>query len=305
MVVLLINNSTSTINRRRQDMRKRLQIFLLISISLVALSISSAQIPNAGFETWTAGSPASWVTDNASPLIIPITQSTDAHSGTYSMQGTTVSYLTIGYPPTAYAEFTVSVRYSSLKGWYKFTPVSGDSLNVHAIFYKSGTPIGYTIFSTKAAASSFAQFTSPITYITADVPDDTYIEIDIESPTSSYHVGSTFKIDDLSFGPATGVQESSSIKPDVFALSQNYPNPFNPSTMITYQIPTDGTVRLDIYDVMGRMLTTLVNEEKSAGQYTVPFNGSRFTSGIYFYHINVITQDGKSFSQTNKMILMK
>jgi hypothetical protein len=75
--------------------------------------------------------------------------------------------------------------------------------------------------------------------------------------------------------------------------------------MITYQIPNDGAVRLDIYDVMGRMLTTLVNKEQSAGKYAVPFDGSKFTSGIYLYRINVITRDGKSFSQTNKMILMK
>jgi hypothetical protein len=268
------------------------------------LSVSSAQIPNSGFESWTAGEPTSWVTDNDSPLI-PITQSSNAHSGTSSMQGTTISYLTNNYPPSAYAEFPITIRYSSLKGWYKFTPIGGDSFRVHAVFYKSETPIGYTIFSTGASVSSFTQFTSPITYITSDVPDDAYIEISIESPTTPYNVGSTFNIDDLTFDPTTGVQESFSVKPAVFALSQNYPNPFNPSTMITYQIPNDGTVRLEIYDVMGRTLTTLVNEEKPAGQFTVSFDGSKFTSGIYFYRINVITRDGKSFSQTNKMILMK
>jgi hypothetical protein len=272
------------------------------------LSVSSAQIPNAGFENWTSGSPTDWITDNAPPVFSPITQSSDAHSGTSSMQGSTVQYSVQGVaavvPPTAYAESPITIRYSSLKGWYKFTPVGGDSLRVHAVFSKGGVPMGYTIFSTGAVTSSFAQFTSPIIYITSDVPDDAYIEMSIESPATP-NVGSTFKIDDLSFGAATDVQESFSAKPSVFALSQNYPNPFNPSTKITYQIPNEGTVRLEIYDVMGRTMTTLVNEEKPAGQFTVPFDGSKFTSGIYFYRINVITRDGKSFSQTNKMILIK
>jgi hypothetical protein len=137
------------------------------------------------------------------------------------------------------------------------------------------------------------------------VPDTAYIEILMVPSGSAYHAGTTFKIDDLSFGAATGVEESFSTKPKVFALSQNYPNPFNPSTKISYQLPTEGLVRLEVYDIMGRTLSLLVNEEKPAGQFTATFDGSKFTSGIYFYRLNVIARDGKSFSQTNKMILVK
>jgi len=286
-------------------MKKLSQIILLITICLVMVSVSSAQIPNAGFESWAAGVPTDWTTDNAPPAFSPITQSSDAHSGTSSMQGTTVSYQTVGLSPTASADFPISTRYSSFNGWYKFSPIGGDSLEIHAIFYKSSSPIAYTQLFIGANVSSYTQFILPMTYISSDVPDEAFIEFLIYSPGSAYNLGSTYKIDDLTFGSATGVQESFSAKPVVFALSQNYPNPFNPSTTITYQIPNDGTVRLDVYDVMGRTLTTLVNEEKPAGQFTVPFDGSKFTSGIYFYRINVITRDGKSFSQTNKMILMK
>jgi flagellar hook assembly protein FlgD len=75
--------------------------------------------------------------------------------------------------------------------------------------------------------------------------------------------------------------------------------------MITYQIPTDGMVRLEIYNILGETLATLVNEEKPAGKFAVTFDGSQLTSGIYFYRLNVIARGGKSYSQTNKMILMK
>jgi hypothetical protein len=286
-------------------MKKLSQLFLLISICLAALSISSAQIPNAGFETWTAGAPTGWVTDNVAPLFIPITQSNDAHSGTSSMQGATVQYLTNNYPAEVSADFSISARYSSFKGWYKFTSVGGDTLYTHVIFYKGTNPIAAAQFFTGVSVSSYTQFSVPITYFSSEVPDAAMIEILIFSPGGSYNLGSTFKIDDLTFGPVTGVQESFSANPAVFALSQNYPNPFNPATKISYQIPTDGLVRLEVYNILGKTLETLVNEEKPAGRFTVTFDGSKYTSGIYFYRINVISPNGKSFSQTNKMILMK
>ncbi len=87
---------------------------------------------------------------------------------------------------------------------------------------------------------------------------------------------------------------------NAFALSQNYPNPFNPITNITYSLPKSSNVILKVYDVLGREVTTLVNEEKHAGAYKVIFNGSNLPSGVYFYRI----QAG-GFVSTKKFILMK
>jgi 1,4-alpha-glucan branching enzyme len=85
-----------------------------------------------------------------------------------------------------------------------------------------------------------------------------------------------------------------------FDLKQNYPNPFNPSTVIKYQIPKAGIVKLKVYDILGREVSMLVNGEKSAGEYTVSFDGSRLASGVYFYTI----QSG-SYISTKKMLLLK
>ncbi|MGE5811030.1 MAG: T9SS type A sorting domain-containing protein [Ignavibacteria bacterium] len=85
-----------------------------------------------------------------------------------------------------------------------------------------------------------------------------------------------------------------------FRLIQNYPNPFNPSTVITYEISSTELVSLKIYDLLGREIETLVNEEKDPGRYETEFNGSNLSSGIYFYRITA-----KGFSETKKMILMK
>lgn len=88
--------------------------------------------------------------------------------------------------------------------------------------------------------------------------------------------------------------------PNKFILNQNYPNPFNPSTAITYSIPTSSKVTLTVYDVLGKLIATLVNTDQEAGSYSVNFNADGLISGIYFYKI----QSGK-FVKTNKMLLLK
>jgi len=88
--------------------------------------------------------------------------------------------------------------------------------------------------------------------------------------------------------------------PKEFSLKQNYPNPFNPSTNINYELPITGFVSLKIYDLTGKEIAILVNEQQSAGNYTVRFNGNNFASGIYFYRI-----EAGDFTQVRKMFLIK
>ena len=85
-----------------------------------------------------------------------------------------------------------------------------------------------------------------------------------------------------------------------FELYQNYPNPFNPVTNIKYQIANSSFVSLKIYDVLGREVSTLVNEFKKAGSYIVTFNGSALASGVYFYRLNA-----GDFSETKRMLIIK
>lgn len=98
----------------------------------------------------------------------------------------------------------------------------------------------------------------------------------------------------------TDVEQDQSAIPNEFSLMQNFPNPFNPSTVIKYTLPIRSMVSLTLYNVLGREVTTLVNEVKEAGKYDIDFNGSSLTSGVYFYRL----QAG-SFVQTRKMILLK
>ncbi len=92
-----------------------------------------------------------------------------------------------------------------------------------------------------------------------------------------------------------------------YDLAQNYPNPFNPATIIKYQIPKDGMVTLKIYDILGKEVKTLVNEQKPTGRYEVKFDASDLASGVYIYRIQVnpATSSGQVFVSTKKMMLLK
>lgn len=85
-----------------------------------------------------------------------------------------------------------------------------------------------------------------------------------------------------------------------FTLEQNYPNPFNPSTTIRYSLPSAGEIKLTVFDVFGSEVETLVNQRQPAGNYSIDFDASHFSSGIYFYKLSA-----GNLSQTKKLILIK
>jgi hypothetical protein len=101
-------------------------------------------------------------------------------------------------------------------------------------------------------------------------------------------------------GNPIGITQISGEVPDRFSLSQNYPNPFNPMTNVKFQIPNAGFVKLIVFDILGREVSTLVNEELKQGTYSVNWNAVNNPSGIYFYRL--ITGD---FIKTKRMILLK
>lgn len=100
--------------------------------------------------------------------------------------------------------------------------------------------------------------------------------------------------------------EVSSETPKEFALLQNYPNPFNPSTNLKFEIPKSARVELTVYDITGRAIATLVNQQLEPGSHSYRFDGSNFASGIYFFRIKATATEGADqFIQTRKMTLIK
>lgn len=88
--------------------------------------------------------------------------------------------------------------------------------------------------------------------------------------------------------------------PTSYSLSQNYPNPFNPSTNVAYDVPKASHVTLEVFNVLGQRVASLVDQEMEAGSYIVEFDGSSISSGIYFYRLNA-----GDFTETKKMVMVK
>ena len=139
---------------------------------------------------------------------------------------------------------------------------------------------------------------------TADLNNDGIIEILV-----SDQFGSSNNLILLSTDIGTDIQiRDDNTIPSKFILDQNYPNPFNPTTTIKYSIPLNvkremlnvKNVTLNVYDILGRVVATLVNEKQSSGNYKITWNASSLPSGIYFYKLSV-----GNYIETKKMMLLK
>jgi len=279
--------------------------FSLLCLLILSAGVLMAQIPNAGFESWTSGEPDSWYTSNATG-ITSVTQSATSHSGSSAAQGAVVTFFSFAYSPYLFSGtpdnpgFAISQRYAGLHGFYRFAPAGGDKFIVTVLMRKNSAGIGGGIYQDSVDVSSYREFIAPITYTTADVPDSVTITFTITGPGGTPHVGSTFLIDDLSFGAASGVHDPTRGIPAEFSLGQNYPNPFNPSTSISYALPEEAPVTLTVTDITGRVVATPVNGRQPAGTHLAIIDGSGLGSGVYFYSLRA-----GSRSATGKMLLMK
>ncbi len=140
----------------------------------------------------------------------------------------------------------------------------------------------------------------------ARVADNAFIDVTVQSGYTYY-----YKITAIDYsGNESGTSKETALMitdvadgtgiPTAFNLYQNYPNPFNPSTTISFDLPNSEFVTLTIYDVLGKQVTSLVNEFKNAGRYSIRFDAARLSSGMYFYKISA-----GNFTQIKKFILMK
>ena len=284
-------------------MKANIFFFLCASI-LFGMSIN-AQIPNAGFEDWDSnGNPVGWWTSNTPPIITNVIKTSEAHSGGWAAEGDVINLNGLGVSPSIISGeegdgIPINFRPAALKGYYKFTSINSDYMQVQANFKKNGVFMGVGAANLNPAGS-YTEFSIDIIYIDVIVPDTALIAIFIAGNGGFPNVGSKFFVDDLSWSNTSDVMELGNGIPNEFALMQNYPNPFNPSTKIRYSLPEVSFASITIYDMLGNEVATLINDEQAAGSYEVDFNATGLSSGMYFYKL----QAG-SFIETKKMLLLK
>lgn len=125
-------------------------------------------------------------------------------------------------------------------------------------------------------------------------------EIHFPSADTGYIASWSGKILKTTNGGITFMWKQNNEVPAKFILNQNYPNPFNPSTNISFSVTLRGLVRIQVFDIMGREISVLINETLEPGNYQVTFNAENLSSGIYYYRLSA-----GNFSETRKMILIK
>lgn len=288
-------------------MNKYLLFFSFFSISL------NAQILNGSFESWSDNlNPDNWSSNTAS-VYTCIIKSTDKYSGEYALKGEVVNYDSSSIPPILFGGtngqgFAVSKRYASFDGYYKFVPVPGDVLSVVCSMFKGNSPIA-SINTNLEPSSDYTNFSLPINYSNSEIPDRFSVKFVINDTTGALpaHIGSYYLLDDveLSGESVVDVANSNLNLPVAFYVYQNYPNPFNPSTTIRYSLPKSDNVLINIYDINGNLISTLLNAKQNAGTHEVTWDGKnnsglQVVSGVYLYKV----QAGNS-SKISKMILLK
>jgi hypothetical protein len=123
--------------------------------------------------------------------------------------------------------------------------------------------------------------------------------IEIEMKQDNIYIAGLHSLLTLRLNP-TDINYDSNPIPSTFSLSQNYPNPFNPTTIISYNLPKSAHVKLEILDILGREIKTLIYVKQEAGHHTIIWDGKGNSSGIYFYKI-----EAGNFTETRKMVLLK
>lgn len=274
---------------------------------VVCATMSFSQIPNPGFENWATdvdgnNNPVSWETINSFP-IVSVEPVTPGHGGTYAMKVKTVdlTVVTLGFA-IAQAPYTFAETPTKFSAWVKSTLMPGDTALIIVALMRGDSVIAATDSCTFKIDSSYAQFTYlefPIAVISSLIPDSLYVMV--ATGLGASQVGTELIVDDIAFifGNPTSVSKEP-ILPDLFRLAQNYPNPFNPSTEISFDLPESGITTLEVYDLLGRQVATLVSGFLSAGTHTRTLNAEHLPSGVYVYQLR-----SGSFQATRRLMVVK
>jgi hypothetical protein len=194
-------------------MKRSWRLALAISLAIIPTGIAVAQdeVPNAGFESWSMGEPAGWLTSGG---FAPgtIAQSTDAHSGNYALELAVVQvgpgFYQGGFAqcPSGGGSFPISERWTQLRGYYKINTPDGDGVGISVALYKGGAIIGTGGFFDTGSTAGWQEFVTDLVYGNAEIPDSCGINITLvgNNPTLGYDPSTVVRIDDLIFAADTG-----------------------------------------------------------------------------------------------------
>ena len=255
---------------------------------LLCLGISAeAQLVNGGFETWTGQVPDGWTTNNIAPLnVFVISQSTDAHSGSFAAKGEVLDVNGTAIPPLLVSmENSVTQTPSMLSGWYKFAPTTATTGLIISITVNDAAdqPVGYGFLQITTAASSYTEFNVPLDYTGGSGNPAVNYTISIvmfgdDTPAS---VGSIFHVDDISLDMMTSIEETSAIAS--FSIGDPRPNPVVNNSFLDLKVDEAQQLRAVIFDRTGREVEVLFDRNFTPGEHMIEWApASDLANGTYF-----------------------
>jgi len=271
--------------------------FSVLVLFVVTVVSAQAQIPNPSFENWTDGQPDGWYTYPIGSTDFG-TESNTAHAGTKAVKMAaedigggnvfTGGLITGNENTTRYG---CNCHPDALHFWYILHPVDGEQIFVDI----AATNIGLTLAGAGSAFITdnndvYKEYVVPMIYNTSDNLDSMSIGILLHGTANPLlHVGAYFIVDDLSWGPATSVEQLSPA-----AATLEFVGTSGSNTNIVYSLSRRANVQLDVYDVTGRLVKSVLNSTQTAGRYKAVEDFSTLTNGVYFCKLTV---DGESFSK--------
>ena len=302
-------------------------LFTLLFVAALGLSLNAQIKINEGFETSDSNRlPTGWtVLNNASFPVDPWANWTVRDSGRW-MPNLTSTRLK-PHTGTRAIAVTWGASIDSVSGastiadaWLITKKISGISSNTVLKFWACGGStsymdsleiwistgdsmpysfidrIGSIAWTSPSVVGNYQQYTYNLGAFSSN--PDIYIAFRYYMDCS--YDGCLVELDDVYVGPPVSVSQIGTNVPDKFTLHQNYPNPFNPVTNIKFEIAKSSSVKLIVYDALGKEVSQLANEYKNPGVYEVKFDASRLSSGVYYYKL--IAGD---FIETRKMMVLK
>ncbi|MGH1366239.1 MAG: T9SS type A sorting domain-containing protein [Calditrichia bacterium] len=288
--------------------------YYAIFFAIILFSTFSAaqnEILNSGFENWTNGEPDNWVTTNIPGLVTTISESNDANSGNSSLKGEIGSFQGNPFGPAIQASqgfgipiLNITQNYTQLTGYYKVNVTPGTVVVVISNLSDANFGLVASMIDTlPVSATSWQQFTLDYDYsnTSGEQAITATLQIALGSDGAGFQIGDFFLLDDIALINQVGIEpiDNAGVATE-FQLSQNYPNPFNPTTNIRFSLGNSGHASLIVYDLLGKEVARIVDEQLAAGSYVADWNATSLPSGTYFY---TLTANGQR--QSRKLMLLK
>jgi len=257
---------------------------LLAAVLFTAMNLP-AQVPNGGFENWTAGNPDNWTANNIATIAAPITQATPSYSGTYALKGDVVSSVAgnisafLSSTDMSGNGFAVTQAYPTFSFYYKLHLDITAVVTVAVVMNDaSGNPVGSGGQDYYGTVSSFTLANIPITYFGSNpVECIIYFAVGDTGTSTTPAVGNYFIIDALTLSTASGVKELTMAN----MHASVFPNPSSANTVVSLENALNGKAELLVYDSKGSVAKKLSKQMMNTKTFEWEFSVADLPNGIY------------------------